>query len=153
MNQSIHMIDLLQYMMGPVEQVGAFTSKLGHPQIETEDAGVGILKFRNNALGIIYGTTASWPGQNRRMEIAGTKGRIAMDHFDSPGFDLYKDGEIIPYGVNRATHTHIGLFNHFTDIILNGTEPELSAENGCHVSKIMEAAYQSAEKMQWIDIV
>jgi len=78
MNQSIHMIDLLQYMMGPVEQVGAFTSKLGHPQIETEDAGVGILQFENDALGIIYGTTASWPGQNRRMEITGTKGTIVL---------------------------------------------------------------------------
>jgi len=78
MNQSIHMIDLLQYMMGPVEQVCAFTSKLGHPQIETEDAGVGILRFTNKALGIIYGTTASWPGQNRRMEITGTKGTIVL---------------------------------------------------------------------------
>lgn len=78
MNQSIHMIDLLQYMMGPVEQVGAFTSKLGHPQIETEDAGVGILQFKNKALGLIYGTTASFPGQNRRMEITGTKGTIVL---------------------------------------------------------------------------
>jgi len=78
MNQSIHMIDLLQYMMGPVEQVGAFTSKQGHPQIETEDAGVSILQFENKALGIIYGTTASWPGQNRRMEIMGTKGTIIL---------------------------------------------------------------------------
>jgi predicted dehydrogenase len=78
MNQSIHMVDLLQYMMGNVKKIGAFTSKLGHPQIETEDAGVGILQFENDALGIIYGTTASFPGQNRRMEITGTKGTIVL---------------------------------------------------------------------------
>lgn len=78
MNQSIHMIDLLQYMMGNVKKIGAFTSKLGHPKIETEDAGVGILQFENDALGIIYGTTASFPGQNRRMEITGTKGTIVL---------------------------------------------------------------------------
>lgn len=78
MNQSIHMIDLLQYIMGPVESVGAFTSNAGHPQIETEDAGVAILRFKNKTLGTIYGTTSSWPGQNRRMEITGTKGTIVL---------------------------------------------------------------------------
>jgi predicted dehydrogenase len=78
MNQSIHMVDLLQYMMGPVENIGAFKSKLGHPQIETEDTAVSIVQFKNNALGVIYGTTASFPGQFRRMEITGTKGTIVL---------------------------------------------------------------------------
>lgn len=78
MNQAIHMVDLLQYVMGPISSLGAFTSKLGHPQIETEDTAVGILKFKNKALGIIYGTTASFPGQFRRMEITGTKGTIVL---------------------------------------------------------------------------
>lgn len=79
MNQSIHMVDLLQYMMGPVSAVAAFTSKTGHPQIETEDNAVGIVRFRNQALGMIYGTTASWPGQFRRLEITGTKGTIILE--------------------------------------------------------------------------
>ena len=78
MNQSIHMIDLLQYMMGPVENIAGFTSKEGHPQIETEDTGVAVLRFKNKALGVIYGTTGSWPGQLRRMEITGTKGTIVL---------------------------------------------------------------------------
>jgi UDP-N-acetyl-2-amino-2-deoxyglucuronate dehydrogenase len=78
MNQSIHMVDLLQYIMGPVNSMAAFTSKLGHPQIETEDTAVGVLQFKNNALGVIYGTTASYPGQFRRLEITGTKGTIVL---------------------------------------------------------------------------
>jgi len=78
MNQSIHMVDLLQYIMGPVNSLAAFTSKLGHPQIETEDAAVAALQFKNNALGVIYGTTASYPGQFRRLEITGTKGTIVL---------------------------------------------------------------------------
>ncbi len=78
MNQSIHMVDLLQYLMGPVERLGAFYSKEGHPQIETEDTAVSILRFKNKALGIIYGTTASYPGQFRRLEITGTKGTIVL---------------------------------------------------------------------------
>ncbi len=78
MNQSIHMVDLLQYLMGPVKSLAAFTSKLGHPQIETEDTAVGAIQFKNHALGIIYGTTASYPGQFRRLEITGTKGTIVL---------------------------------------------------------------------------
>ena len=78
MNQSIHMVDLLQYLIGPVDYLGAFTSKLGHPQIEAEDTAVSIVRFKNMALGMIYGTTASYPGQFRRMEITGTKGTIVL---------------------------------------------------------------------------
>ena len=78
MNQSIHMVDLLLYMMGPVERLGAFISNLGHPQIEAEDTAVSVLQFKNKALGAIYGTTASFPGQFRRLEITGTKGSIVL---------------------------------------------------------------------------
>ncbi len=78
MNQSIHMVDLLQYLMGPVKSLGAFYSNQGHPQIEAEDTAVSILQFENQALGIIYGTTASFPGQYRRLEITGTRGTIVL---------------------------------------------------------------------------
>ena len=78
MNQSIHMIDLLQYLMGEVAEIKAFTAKQGHPQIEAEDTGVAALQFTSGALGFIYGTTASFPGQNRRLEITGTGGTVQM---------------------------------------------------------------------------
>ncbi|MEI7830662.1 MAG: Gfo/Idh/MocA family oxidoreductase [Prolixibacteraceae bacterium] len=75
MNQAIHMIDMLQYLMGPVDSLQAYTATLCH-SIEAEDTGVAILKFKNNALGVIYGSTASFPGQFRRIEITGTKGTV-----------------------------------------------------------------------------
>ena len=73
MNQSIHTIDLLIDLMGPVESVQAYAAALGH-KIETEDTSVAVVRFANGALGVIYGTTASYPGQSRRVEITGTKG-------------------------------------------------------------------------------
>ena len=76
-NQSIHMIDLLQYLMGPVESLQAYTATLGH-EIEVEDTAAAVLRFRNMALGSIYGTTASFPGQPRRIEITGTKGTVVQ---------------------------------------------------------------------------
>jgi UDP-N-acetyl-2-amino-2-deoxyglucuronate dehydrogenase len=75
MNQAIHMIDILQLLMGPVESLFSYTAMLGH-NIEVEDTGVAVLKFKNNALGVIYGSTASFPGQFRRIEITGTKGTV-----------------------------------------------------------------------------
>jgi UDP-N-acetyl-2-amino-2-deoxyglucuronate dehydrogenase len=75
MNQAIHMIDLLQLLMGPVDSLQAYVATLAH-DIEVEDTGVAVLQFRNKALGVIYGTTASFPGQFRRLEITGTKGTV-----------------------------------------------------------------------------
>jgi len=76
MNQSIHTIDLLCELMPPVESIMAFTGKPAHPQIETEDTAAAALRFTNGALGVIYGTTGSFPGQLRRLEITGTKGTL-----------------------------------------------------------------------------
>lgn len=75
MNQSIHMVDMLCDLMPPVESVQAYTATLGH-KIETEDTAVAAVKYAGGALGLIYGTTASYPGQFRRFEITGTKGTV-----------------------------------------------------------------------------
>ncbi|MEL7588681.1 MAG: Gfo/Idh/MocA family oxidoreductase [Prolixibacteraceae bacterium] len=79
MNQSIHMIDMLQYMVGPVSSLQAYTATLAHPRIEVEDSAVAILKFKNQALGLVHGSTSSYPGQFRRLEIMGTKATVVME--------------------------------------------------------------------------
>jgi len=76
MNQSIHMVDMLCDLMAPIETIQAFAGTIGHPQIEAEDTATAALRYTNGALGIIYGTTASYPGQFRRFEITGTKGTV-----------------------------------------------------------------------------
>ena len=73
MNQSIHMVDMLCDLMPPIESVQAYTATLGH-EMEAEDTAVAVLRYTTGALGIIYGTTSSFPGQFRRFEITGTKG-------------------------------------------------------------------------------
>jgi UDP-N-acetyl-2-amino-2-deoxyglucuronate dehydrogenase len=77
MNQAIHMVDMLCHLMPPIESVQAFTAALGHPQIEAEDTACAVLRYSDGALGMIYGTTASYPGQFRRLEITGTQGTMA----------------------------------------------------------------------------
>ena len=63
MNQSIHMVDMLCDLMPPIESVQAYTATLGHT-IETEDTAVAALRYKTGALGIIYGTTASFPASS-----------------------------------------------------------------------------------------
>jgi predicted dehydrogenase len=73
MNQSIHMVDMLCDLIGPVVEVKAMADTLGHT-IEAEDTAAAVVRFENDALGLIYGTTASYPGRARRFEITGTRG-------------------------------------------------------------------------------
>ena len=78
-NQGIHAIDLLRWFGGEVESVTACTAALGHERIEVEDTGTAVLRFRSGALGMIEGTTASYPGFPKRIEICGTEGSAILE--------------------------------------------------------------------------
>ncbi len=78
MNQSIHSIDLLQWLMGPVKSVFAYTDTLVH-RMETEDVAVAVLRFANGALGTITATTGAYPGVSTRIEIYGDKGSAVIE--------------------------------------------------------------------------
>ncbi len=78
MNQGIHTIDLLQWLMGPVKRVTAYTKCLAHERIEVEDTAAATLEFANGALGTIACTTSMWPGHFRVVEVSGTDGTVAM---------------------------------------------------------------------------
>jgi predicted dehydrogenase len=90
MNQSIHAIDLIQWIMGSVEELSAFSATLGHQRIEVEDGAVAALRFANGALGSIQGTTAAWPGFLKRVEVSGTAGSAVMDE-ESLAFWRFKE--------------------------------------------------------------
>src|SRR6266496_1903724 len=78
MNQSIHSIDLLQWLMGPVKSIFAYTDTLVH-RMETEDVAVAVLRFVNGALGTITATTGAYPGVTTRIEIFGDKGSAVIE--------------------------------------------------------------------------
>lgn len=73
MNQGIHGIDLVLYIMGNAKVIGAKTKTLFH-DIEVEDTASALLEFDNGALGVIEGSTCSYPGFERRIEITGSTG-------------------------------------------------------------------------------
>ena len=73
MNQAIHSIDLLQWLMGPVDRVTGLAATLAH-DIEVEDTAAAALHFRSGALGVASATTGAYPGGATRLEIFGDEG-------------------------------------------------------------------------------
>jgi len=78
-NQAIHTIDLLRWMMGPAELAFAMKTALRYPHIEAEDTLVGTVKFQNGALGVVQAATSAKPGFKRRLEISGERGSVILD--------------------------------------------------------------------------
>ena len=77
-NQSIHSIDLVQWLAGPVRSVFGYADTLGH-EMEAEDTASAVLRYDGGALGVIQGATSCWPGDPARVEIHGTKGTIVLE--------------------------------------------------------------------------
>jgi len=169
MNQGIHMVDLLCYLAGAVESVQAFTEKRGHPQIETEDTSVAVLRFTNGALGVIYGTTASYPGQLKRFEITGTKGTVVYleDSFPVWQFEQEKNednqirerfshtqttgGASDPAAIPYENHTRN--FQAFLDALESGEKFSLSGVEARRAIEVVLAVYESARKEKTVKLI
>ena len=80
MNQCIHNIDLLRWMMGDdIDQVFAYADNLAHPYIEAEDLGVALVRFKNGSYGVIEGTTNVYPENlEETLYIFGEKGTVKV---------------------------------------------------------------------------
>src|SRR6266566_5511288 len=105
MNQSIHSIDLLQWLMGPVKSIFAYTDTLVH-RVETEDVAVAVLRFANGALGTIAATTGAYPGMGTRIELHGDKGSAVIEDDRLSYLHLAQDDreEVGPYDAAREQH-------------------------------------------------
>ena len=162
MNQSIHIIDLLQWLMAPVEALQGFCARPGHPQIETEDTAVACLKFANGALGSVYGTTASWPGQFMRLEITGTAGTA---HYVENTLPVWQFAEERPEdaaireqfskaqaqgGVSDPSdipyHYHTRNIEAFLQALDGGTEFEVSGPEARKAVELIVAIYRSSRQ-------
>ena len=162
MNQSIHMVDMLCDLLGPVESVQAYCDMLGHRDMETEDTAVAALRFQNKALGLIYGSTASYPGQPKRFEITGTEGTVI---YRDDSIALWQFAREQPedrfilekYGCNQSAkggasdpsdipfHYHQANIAAFIDAIDTGQPFELDGKEGRKAVELVLAIYESAK--------
>jgi predicted dehydrogenase len=156
MNQAIHQIDLLRWLMGPVEQVSAMWQLGALHKIESEDVVNALLRFSNGATGVIQASTAMWPGYSERIEIHGTRGTaiVTGDKLTTWDVDAKGDsGELPPLAVEVASGASdpmaISLepferqFLDFADAIRNKRKPLVAGEEGCEALELVERIYNS----------
>ena len=94
MNQAIHNVDLLCWMMGPATHISGFTATLAHERIEVEDTAVACLRFANGALGVIQATTSVHPGLPKTIAVHGDRGTVVIEQDDILRWELTPSTEL-----------------------------------------------------------
>ena len=161
-NQAIHTIDLLQWMMGGVRRLNGLVRTTTHA-IESEDLGVATLEFANGAVGVIEGSTAIHPGFKERIEIHGQKGSVTLEGGNITVWKVegcseadYVDAQKVSYGsTSSPAITHVNHKAQFEDIIVairQGKESLVSGEEGLKALQIVLGIYESSAKRQWIEL-
>ena len=79
MNQGVHTVDLLLWLMGDVVSVQAQMATALH-KIEAEDTITALLEFANGAIGTLVATTSVYPGYPRHIELTGSEGTVILEH-------------------------------------------------------------------------
>ena len=138
MNQGIHTVDLLLWLLGPVGRVNARTATRLHA-IEVEDTALALLEFENGAMGTIEATTAAYPGFPRRVEITGTRGSLMNE--DPPRTATVAD----------AT-PHRRVLQDFIEAVQTGRRPACDGREGRRSVAVVEAIYRSARSGSWEDV-
>ena len=159
MNQCIHNIDLLRWMMGDdVDEVCAYTDNLNHDYIEAEDLGMAILKFKNGSYGIIEGTTNIYPrnleetlylfGQNGTVKAGGKSVNIIEEWNFKDSKESTEDIKA-KYSENPKNvygFGHTPLYENVINSIKNNTKPLVDAEAGKRALELVLAIYKSANE-------
>ena len=162
MNQAIHAVDLLVWLMGPVAEVRAQTATVAHERIEVEDIAAATLRFASGALGVIEASTAVYPGYLKRIELHGTEGSAALEEADIVRWDFSKRGrgdaailramEGSRSGGGGAadpsaidTSGHAAQFRDFVSAIKNDRPPAIDGPEGRRSVEVITAIYKSAK--------
>jgi predicted dehydrogenase len=88
MNQAIHNVDLLLWLMGPATHVSGLVATLAHERIEVEDTAVACLRFASGALGVIQAATSVHPGLPKTVAVHGDRGTIVIEQDDVLRWEL-----------------------------------------------------------------
>ena len=162
MNQAIHSVDLLTWLMGPVVQIRAQTATRAHRRIDVEDTAVATLQFKSGALGVIEATTAAWPGYLKRIEIHGSGGSAVLEEEDLKVWDFAKkrsaDGAILHRMAARRSggggasdpsaighQAHAMQFRDVLRAIRSGKKPAIDGAEGRRSVEIILGIYKAAE--------
>lgn len=164
MNQGVHYVDLLRWMMGPVSSIVAKCRTAAH-RIEVEDIATALLTFENGAVGVLEASTAVYPGMGERLEISGTGGTLVVESGVIQVREL-KDyqGETSFYGRKVGAHqpaavdgtaadpaalegsSHQAQIKDLLEAIDEGRDPYVTGSEGRHALEVVLGVYDAAQQ-------
>ncbi len=166
-NQAIHQIDLLLYLIGPIIRVAGMWQIAAAHRMESEDVVNALLAYQSGATGVIQAATAFWPGHTERIEIHGTKGTAIISGDRLNAWQVREDDEenaLDPAPVAYPTEsgsadpmaitvTSFGRqFLDFADAIRNRREPLVNGETGYRALEAVLGVYQACREGRIVQI-
>ena len=170
MNQGIHTIDLLVWLLGDPVEVYAHTARLAHERIEVEDTAVATITFAGGALGTVHATTAAYPGLTARLQVHGDRGSAIIDGDRLTYFHTANvDGAAADYGADGGANqvaavlpepsapgpsagsdpaalsdAHVAQYRDFLDAIEAGRPPLVTTAEASRTLAVIHGIYDSA---------
>ncbi|MEY9913385.1 UDP-N-acetyl-2-amino-2-deoxyglucuronate dehydrogenase [Catenulispora sp. MAP12-49] len=177
MNQGVHTVDLLAWLLGRPVEVCAHTALLAHGAIEVEDVATATIRFASGALAVLHATTAAYPGLSVRLQIHGSQGSAVLhddqlEYFhvarhgsgttagpyggtepDNQAADLVPASELRggPKAADAMVVGHLRQYEDVVEAIESGRAPGVTAQDGLMAVAIVRAVYVSAALGQTID--
>lgn len=166
LNQAIHYIDLLVYLLGdPLSVIGQYSNQ-SHPENENENLGLAIVNFPNQVPAVIEGTTASYPGLFNEISIYGENGTFIIRNDELFSYWL-KSGKKQKYEdlLNpNATYTefrdatiditaHKKQYCDFINAILSQCRPAITGSEGLRSLRLVQAIYESSDTKRMVGLI
>ena len=157
MNQCIHGIDLLRWMLGnEVDEVYGVTKQRFHDYLEAEDIGMAVIKFKNGAVATVEGTTNVYPKNlEETLYLFGEKGTVKIGGKSTNNLDVWEfadetDADAANKGLEEQTSNvygngHTSLYADVIDAIQNHRKPYVDAEAGRNALEMVLAIYKSCK--------
>lgn len=156
-NQGIHQLDLLLYLIGAVEEVFAYWQLGGLHRIESEDSVSALLRYASGATGVVQASTSLWPGYPERLEISGTRGTAIVTGDKLTTWDGMGDsGEPAPIAQPGASGSSDPMaisvlpferqFLDFAKACSTGRPPACSGVDGFRALQLVQGIYDSCRE-------
>ncbi len=162
-NQAIHQVDILLWLIGPVKELFAFWQLGALHKIQSEDVITAALRYASGATGVIQASTAMWPGYTERIEIHGTQGTAIISADKLTTWDVLDDrGEPAPVekevtsGSSDPMHIPLAPFERqfldFGEACRTGRRPNCAGEDGYRALEVVLTAYRSCREGQKVTL-
>jgi UDP-N-acetyl-2-amino-2-deoxyglucuronate dehydrogenase len=166
-NQAIHQVDILLYLMGPVSAVTGQWQTGARHHIESEDIVNALLFYESGATGVVQAATALWPGYAERIEIHGTRGTAIVTGDRLTIWDVQGDEQAnavdpapVEHDVASGSSNPMSIrlvalerqFQNFADAIRTGKEPGVNGEAGYRALEVVLGIYESCREHKRVQL-